>query len=105
MWTWGRGQWGAGGAGVGGLLGVNGKVVATTNGGEGVGAARVLPRKSALYGKSGEEREEDGKGGFATVGSGGKVKLWKEGAGKAFLESKTLEMEISRLYLKLRGYY
>jgi U3 small nucleolar RNA-associated protein 13 len=80
----------AGRDGVVRVFGMNGKVISTTNVGEAVEAARVLPRKSALYGKSGEDREEDGKVRFATVGSGGKVKLWKEGAGKAFLESKTL---------------
>ena len=80
----------AGRDGVVRVFGLNGKVISTTNVGEAVEAARVLPRKSALYGKSGEDREEDGKVRFATVGSGGKVKLWKEGAGKAFSESKTL---------------
>ena len=73
----------AGRDGVVRVFGLNGKVISTTNVGEAVEAARVLPRKSALYGKSGEDREEDGKVRFATVGSGGKVKLWKEGAGKA----------------------
>ena len=36
-------------------------------------AARVLPRKSALYGNSGEDREEDGKVRFVTVGE------WRKG--------------------------
>ena len=80
----------AGRDGVVRVFGLDGKVLSTTNVGEAVEAARVLPRKSALYGNSGEDREEDGKVRFATVGNGGKVKLWKEGAGKAFLESKTL---------------
>ena len=80
----------AGRDGVVRVFSLDGKVLSTTNVGEAVEAARVLPRKSALYGNSGEDREEDGKVRFATVGNGGKVKLWKEGAGKAFLESKTL---------------
>ena len=61
----------------------------SANVGEAVEAAGVAEEERVVR-QFGEDREEDGKVRFVTVGNGGKVKLWKEGAGKAFLESKTL---------------
>ena len=65
----------------------SGKIRSTTNCGEALEAAVVLPRRTKLFGGI---DVSDNSVRFASVGSAGKVKLWKEGTAKAFLESSAL---------------